>query len=137
MLKVYITSRNNFVVSFSDCLQQGYRQFTMTTRESNHHPIKRKQQRKAGSDFYTENQAITKEQNSQIESLFMVSKSCHKPLKTHTCLVCMKIFLSNADLIRHERIHTGAKPFVCEVCGKAFRHNWQKKNHMRKSCTKM
>ena len=41
-------------------------------------------------------------------------------LKKHKCRFCGKRFLKPSDLDRHERIHTGDRPYRCEGCGKSF-----------------
>ena len=38
----------------------------------------------------------------------------------HKCMTCGKAFKKNSQLIRHNRIHSGEKPYVCEFCDTAF-----------------
>jgi len=46
-----------------------------------------------------------------------------------TCLTCYKIFQRKGDLTRHQHLHTGYKPHVCEKCGKAFAQYTGLKTH--------
>jgi len=36
------------------------------------------------------------------------------------CVTCGKNFKKPSDLLRHVRIHTGEKPFRCEMCNREF-----------------
>jgi uncharacterized Zn-finger protein len=47
--------------------------------------------------------------------------SMHSAARPFTCDVCGKGFLGSHKLARHRRIHTGEKPYQCDVCG--FRCN--------------
>ena len=40
--------------------------------------------------------------------------------KTHSCVYCIKSFVSKSKLQRHERIHTGQKPWQCTLCDLAY-----------------
>lgn len=40
--------------------------------------------------------------------------------KNHWCITCGKGFRDKADVVRHQRIHTGEKPFACLDCGRRF-----------------
>jgi len=45
--------------------------------------------------------------------------------------VCSKQFTTSHELIRHNRTHTGEKPYKCPMCVKAFRESVFLNNHMR------
>uniref|UniRef100_A0A286XEG0 Uncharacterized protein n=2 Tax=Cavia porcellus TaxID=10141 RepID=A0A286XEG0_CAVPO len=51
--------------------------------------------------------------------------------KLYTCKDCDRVFKYCSTLIRHQRIHSGEKPYKCEQCGKAFKYCSTINQHQR------
>ena len=49
------------------------------------------------------------------------------------CPYCSKIMKTNSDIKRHIRIHTGEKPYSCNVCHESFRLKCLLNIHIMKS----
>ncbi|CAH2003302.1 unnamed protein product [Acanthoscelides obtectus] len=64
-------------------------------------------------------------------------KSSHPPSSTkstkgHICATCGKGFLKRSLLVRHERIHSGERPFKCSMCDSSFTQKGSLMIHIRK-----
>ena len=49
----------------------------------------------------------------------------------YSCQVCRKTFTSSSNLAVHSMIHSGTKPFKCDLCSWSFRQKAHLQKHMR------
>ena len=55
--------------------------------------------------------------------------------KSYECELCKKKFSDRNHLARHQIVHTGERPFKCEVCGTLFTTQHSKNRHVRRAHT--
>ena len=65
--------------------------------------------------------------NKSVQSSF--NRNPVNSLKKHRCSFCSYESLFKKDVIKHERIHTGERPFKCDVCSMAFSQKSTLKTH--------
>ncbi|EDW27051.1 GL16446 [Drosophila persimilis] len=54
-----------------------------------------------------------------------------RTVRPYPCEVCQKAFISNVELRRHMRVHTGQKPYGCRYCDRRFSDFGSSKKHER------
>lgn len=56
----------------------------------------------------------------------------HTGFKPYVCKFCNRSFNQSHSLTQHERLHTGHKPYPCEFCGVRFIRLSEKRSHEKK-----
>lgn len=77
-----------------------------------------------------DNESLMGESTLDDESKKIYAEGCGYPVRMYSCRFCNKLQPCPAKLRRHERTHTGEKPFVCEICGKLFARLDSVKKHV-------
>ncbi|KAG7154372.1 Zinc finger protein 37-like, partial [Homarus americanus] len=47
------------------------------------------------------------------------------------CTVCPRHFLTPSELQLHQAVHTNERKYLCDICGKAFKHEYNRDKHIR------
>lgn len=75
---------------------------------------------------------MTKINNSKPLSLLIFGHLLGE--RPYSCPVegCGRTFTEHSSLRKHKLIHTGEKPYVCEICGKTFSQSGSRNAHQKR-----
>ncbi|KAG8524035.1 LOW QUALITY PROTEIN: Zinc finger protein 169 [Galemys pyrenaicus] len=76
-------------------------------------------------------QRISLEESDSLLSGVHISES---EARHHVCPGCDRGFCQSSDLIKHQRTHTGEKPYICKECRQGFGRKSSLSIHQRKHC---
>ncbi|KAJ2941928.1 hypothetical protein O0L34_g10745 [Tuta absoluta] len=67
----------------------------------------------------------------QMKQRLVAHRRVHSAVKaSYLCNLCGKHFSTHSNRQRHMIIHTGLRPFRCEMCEKSFKHASEKRAHI-------
>jgi hypothetical protein len=84
---------------------------------------------KNGNCISSKHAVKTKRPNGSMRANSMSSKRNRK--ERYSCQVCRKMFPTPSNFAAHFRIHSGTKPFKCDLCSRSFRQKIHLQSHMR------
>ena len=65
------------------------------------------------------------------KSVYTQKSSTRRRNSCHTCDKCSYSTSRKSDLTKHQRIHTGVRPYVCKICNRSFTQSSHLKVHRR------
>jgi DNA-directed RNA polymerase subunit RPC12/RpoP len=79
----------------------------------------------------TNRTSVTHVRNYLLLSHFVRHLKIHTDDKPYLCDTCGKTFIEKSDLVNHVRVHTGDKPYKCYTCRKSFTTKCNLAKHMK------